>query len=305
MGRFTQADTIVPQPSNPQSLNRYSYTDGNPINYPDPTGHGWWKRLWEKIDRALDKFAKWCDEHNIDIGWVGFEYSTSYGPGGGNGSPAPQTSPYEDMGQPYSENYGYEYDPFYDPIVSPAPEPTAAQAPIPERHLLDVTTEELGNLHVLSQIDPIAAKIQSGDFTQALDSVSTITEKIFVLNQIPGNTQRPQAAKKSTREKIASGFETAGSAYSASGLPGHSIAATAVALTVSEAGPFEKAGRVLGGILGGLGGGAAGGFAGSFVAGIGSGPYAFWGAIFGAKFLSEKGAIYGRKLDIYIANRKR
>jgi RHS repeat-associated protein len=39
LGRFTQADTIVPESGNPQSLNRYSYTYNNPLRYTDPTGH--------------------------------------------------------------------------------------------------------------------------------------------------------------------------------------------------------------------------------------------------------------------------
>ncbi|MES4787540.1 MAG: hypothetical protein C4294_19070 [Nitrospiraceae bacterium] len=39
IGRFTQADTLVPDPANPQSLNRYAYTLNNPLRYTDPTGH--------------------------------------------------------------------------------------------------------------------------------------------------------------------------------------------------------------------------------------------------------------------------
>jgi len=38
VGRFMQADSIVPQPGNPQSLNRYAYTLNNPLRYTDPTG---------------------------------------------------------------------------------------------------------------------------------------------------------------------------------------------------------------------------------------------------------------------------
>lgn len=39
LARFIQADTFVPDPNNPQTLNRFSYTNNNPVNYTDPTGH--------------------------------------------------------------------------------------------------------------------------------------------------------------------------------------------------------------------------------------------------------------------------
>ncbi len=39
LGRFLQADSIVPDPANPQSLNRYAYTLNNPLRYIDPSGH--------------------------------------------------------------------------------------------------------------------------------------------------------------------------------------------------------------------------------------------------------------------------
>jgi len=39
LGRFIQADTVVPRPTDPQSLNRYSYVNNNPFRYADPTGH--------------------------------------------------------------------------------------------------------------------------------------------------------------------------------------------------------------------------------------------------------------------------
>lgn len=39
LGRFIQADTLVPDWGNPQSYNRYSYCHNNPLCYTDPSGH--------------------------------------------------------------------------------------------------------------------------------------------------------------------------------------------------------------------------------------------------------------------------
>jgi RHS repeat-associated protein len=39
IGRFLSADTIVPRPSNPQSLNRFAFVRNNPLKYVDPSGH--------------------------------------------------------------------------------------------------------------------------------------------------------------------------------------------------------------------------------------------------------------------------
>ena len=39
LNRFASADTIVPDPLNPQALNRYSYVGNRPIMLVDPIGH--------------------------------------------------------------------------------------------------------------------------------------------------------------------------------------------------------------------------------------------------------------------------
>lgn len=39
LGRFVQADTIIPQADAPIAYDRYAYVAGNPINHTDPTGH--------------------------------------------------------------------------------------------------------------------------------------------------------------------------------------------------------------------------------------------------------------------------
>ena len=38
-GRFTTMDTYPGDMTNPQTLNLYAYTGGNPVNYVDPTRH--------------------------------------------------------------------------------------------------------------------------------------------------------------------------------------------------------------------------------------------------------------------------
>jgi RHS repeat-associated protein len=42
LARWLSADTLVPDPANPQSLNRYSYGYNNPVKFWDPDGHFAW-----------------------------------------------------------------------------------------------------------------------------------------------------------------------------------------------------------------------------------------------------------------------
>jgi RHS repeat-associated protein len=39
LGRFIQADTIVPEPGSAKSYDRYMYVNNNPVRYTDPSGH--------------------------------------------------------------------------------------------------------------------------------------------------------------------------------------------------------------------------------------------------------------------------
>jgi RHS repeat-associated protein len=39
LNHFTQPDSIIPNPANPQNWNRFSYARNNPVRYNDPTGH--------------------------------------------------------------------------------------------------------------------------------------------------------------------------------------------------------------------------------------------------------------------------
>ena len=42
INHFTQPDTIIPNPYNPQDWNRYAYARNNPLKYTDPSGHLPW-----------------------------------------------------------------------------------------------------------------------------------------------------------------------------------------------------------------------------------------------------------------------
>ncbi len=53
LGRFVSADSIIPNPRDPQALNRYSYVRNNPIIYTDPSGH-----RWKWLDKQMDRLRE-------------------------------------------------------------------------------------------------------------------------------------------------------------------------------------------------------------------------------------------------------
>lgn len=63
IGRLICPDSLVPVPTNPQSLNRYSYVRNNPMSRIDPTGH-YGLRLGSERDRFLSgrRHAGWAFE---------------------------------------------------------------------------------------------------------------------------------------------------------------------------------------------------------------------------------------------------
>ncbi len=63
IGRFISPDTIVPNPYNPQSLNRYSYCLNNPLIYTDPSGHAEeddeWAAYMAMAQQAYSLYQVW------------------------------------------------------------------------------------------------------------------------------------------------------------------------------------------------------------------------------------------------------
>ena len=95
LGRFIQPDTVLPEPGDPQQLNRFSYTRNNPVLYRDPGGHrliagyteegpGWGPRvnIVRGGDNAMDDFSAqmqgvvtrvgaYADVAALTIRWLG------------------------------------------------------------------------------------------------------------------------------------------------------------------------------------------------------------------------------------------
>ena len=67
IGRFVSPDTIVPDPSNPQSLNRYGYVRNNPLKFVDPSGHSdeWFNEAWR---------GEFYDVHGRDPNFADYVY---------------------------------------------------------------------------------------------------------------------------------------------------------------------------------------------------------------------------------------
>ena len=66
IGRFISADTVIQNPANPQTLNRYSYCVNNPLKYTDPSGHTFDTNGDQELDDILNGF-KYTDPDMYDI----------------------------------------------------------------------------------------------------------------------------------------------------------------------------------------------------------------------------------------------
>ncbi len=67
VGRFASADTIVPNPDNPQTINRFSYVNNRVLTYTDPSGHcaeTGDEECWAEWDKI---YAQMYDENDESI----------------------------------------------------------------------------------------------------------------------------------------------------------------------------------------------------------------------------------------------
>ncbi|MEO6062233.1 MAG: RHS repeat-associated core domain-containing protein, partial [Thermoflexales bacterium] len=77
--RFISPDSIVPNPANPQSLNRYTAVANNPLRFTDPTGHA-------QISEAYESRGGACLGGNTYTGGGGSSGDGSSGGGSSGGS---------------------------------------------------------------------------------------------------------------------------------------------------------------------------------------------------------------------------
>ncbi len=54
LGRFLSADPTIQDPSNSQSLNRYTYCLNDPLALTDPSGFSWWSHFWHDVGHLFD-----------------------------------------------------------------------------------------------------------------------------------------------------------------------------------------------------------------------------------------------------------
>lgn len=54
LGRFLSPDPIIQDPSNSQSLNRYTYCLNDPLAFTDPSGFSWWTDLRDSVENLFE-----------------------------------------------------------------------------------------------------------------------------------------------------------------------------------------------------------------------------------------------------------
>ena len=159
LNQWTQPDTVIPQPDNPQSLNRYMYVLGNPVRYNDPTGH------------------RNCEEDGYDCP------GSSYGGGGSGTTITPSNCPscYHAVGQSPQSN---QLDPLREFSAITGITPQSACATLlgsPSNPLCDARTYNRNNYN-MSNVDipmPTSGEVSGGlGITSLIDGVAGLNPKL-------------------------------------------------------------------------------------------------------------------------------
>ncbi len=71
IGTFISPDTIIPDPSDPQTLNRYAYCRNNPIMYRDPSGRMFAEIIYAAVSYILSAAETYISSYAVDGAVVG------------------------------------------------------------------------------------------------------------------------------------------------------------------------------------------------------------------------------------------
>ena len=112
LGRFLQPDSIVPNPGDPQSLNRYSYVRNNPVSRVDPTGYYDYGTLGGESSFGLSIFNEgnsiYADIQNQIASTLG-GYSSGFSAQYGGYASSFSADPWSGFSSPYSSGLGGGY----------------------------------------------------------------------------------------------------------------------------------------------------------------------------------------------------
>jgi len=79
LNQFLSPDTIIPQPRNPQSLNRYMYCLGNPLKYTDPLGMFTEEAIKTYLQATYDDWEAVWEQWQADGSWMAALYAAQAG----------------------------------------------------------------------------------------------------------------------------------------------------------------------------------------------------------------------------------
>lgn len=130
LSRFVSADSIIPDPSDPQDFNRYSYVSNNPIIYVDPSGHEADIFLVYDNGGSYGSGSSWGFGNYGSFGsWSSWQNSWGggYGGYGGGGNNALATFAAQLAMMQFMNNY------FASMSVAPAAAPAAVAPAAPSR----------------------------------------------------------------------------------------------------------------------------------------------------------------------------
>jgi RHS repeat-associated protein len=145
IGRFLSADPTIPDPTDPQSYNRYTYTVNNPLTYTDPTGFDWKDGLtidggfgWDTIYQAADTSSTYH--------WDTFETIPGQPIGSGDSSGSPDTAASVQEAVPQPQGGLQQSNPAqsaYPTVIVPGLSVTVSSTTIQDQTTGDVTQLEV------------------------------------------------------------------------------------------------------------------------------------------------------------------